>query len=99
VWTHRNPVECIASACSLFETLLASIAEVESIDRVRLGKAVMNFTKKTLEKAEEAFIKLKEKNVNIIHVKYEKLVSNPKSICKNIFEKVFYYIYYYYCCY
>jgi hypothetical protein len=65
------------------------IAEVESIDRVKLGKAVMNFTKKTLEKAEEALIKLEKKKLKIIHVKYEKIVKNPKKICEEVFENVF----------
>lgn len=28
VWTHRDPVECVASACSLYETLAALCIEV-----------------------------------------------------------------------
>lgn len=39
VWTHRNPVECIASACSLYETLLHMCCIPESISRHALGKA------------------------------------------------------------
>ena len=27
VWTHRNPTECIASACSLYETILGMVME------------------------------------------------------------------------
>ena len=38
VWTHRNPVECIASACSLHETLLRMVMEEDSIDAHAIGR-------------------------------------------------------------
>jgi hypothetical protein len=38
VWTHRNPVECVASACSLHETLLRMVMEENSIDAHAIGR-------------------------------------------------------------
>lgn len=58
VWTHRNPVECIGSACSLYETLLEMAAHEDSINRVALGEAVLQYTEISLAKATETFSKL-----------------------------------------
>lgn len=33
VWTHRDPVECIASACSLYETIMHWVMVPESVNR------------------------------------------------------------------
>jgi hypothetical protein len=40
VWTHRDPVDCIASACSLYETLLFFTMENNTVDRKALGKGI-----------------------------------------------------------
>eukprot|EP01038_Epipyxis_sp_PR26KG_P006845 gene6845-9372_t len=85
VWTHRNPVECIASACSLYEALLQAAFEGYSIDRSLLGKHVMNYTVLSLRKAEETFKKLGNK-FKVIHIRYADNVKDSKNICKRIFE-------------
>ncbi len=41
VWTHRDPAECIASACSLYETIMRFCMEEISIDPKALGAAVV----------------------------------------------------------
>jgi hypothetical protein len=34
VWTHRHPLECIASGCSLYETMMHMAVEEPSVDRI-----------------------------------------------------------------
>ena len=85
VWTHRNPVECIASACSLYETLLHVSFETHTIDKAALGKAVCEYTKLSLEKALDTINKLGKK-FKIIHVKYIETVKKPFEVCRNVVE-------------
>ncbi len=49
---HRDPVVCIASACSLYRTILESFVEENSIDCHALGAAVLDYTRVALDKAE-----------------------------------------------
>ena len=67
VWTHRDPVECIASACSLYELSLHMAFESETVNKHALGKAVVDFSKRSLDKALES---LKSIPNNIIHIRY-----------------------------
>lgn len=87
VWTHRDPVECIASCCSLYETLLHMGMVETSLDRFALGKAVMEYTRLSLDKALNSFKQL-GKNIKAVHVRYADNVKDPKSICKTITEQV-----------
>ena len=58
VWTHRDPVECIGSACSLYYTLAAMATEVDSIDKNAIGQGVMEYTRRSLDMAQKALRKL-----------------------------------------
>lgn len=87
VWTHRDPADCVASACSLYETLIRSGVEGDSINRKLFGEAVMNHTRKSLDRA-EAVIKELGTRFKIMHIRYEDNVKDPKSICSEIFAKV-----------
>lgn len=87
VWTHRDPAECVASGCSLYETIMEMGMEQSSIDRVKLGRAVMNYTRKCLDKAEETFAKLKSRNIRVIHIRYADNVKDAKAVCRNIYEQ------------
>lgn len=58
VWTHRHPTECIASACSLYETLMGMGAYEDSIDREALGQAVLDYTEESLKLAEISLKKI-----------------------------------------
>ena len=84
VWTHRDPCECIASACSLYETIMAFTMEPNSIDRAALGRSVLNYTKQALLKAFET---LKDGKVNIIHIKYKDTIKSPKEVTKQIYKQ------------
>jgi len=79
VWTHRDPVECIASACSLYEALMKAAFETNTIDRHALGKAVVEYSRLALDKAFNSFKKLKSK---IIHIRYADNIKSPKDMCK-----------------
>lgn len=87
VWTHRHPTECIASACSLYETILRMGSEGDSVDKKLLGKAVLNYSKKALQKAQETIDKLGSK-FKMIHVRYADNIKDSKRVCQSIFEKV-----------
>jgi hypothetical protein len=88
VWTHRDPAECIASACSLYETIMQMGLEESTVDPKAIGKAVMNYSKKSLDKAEETFTKLKDKNIKMVHIRYADNIKEPKKICKQVFDTV-----------
>ncbi|CAM9678123.1 unnamed protein product, partial [Ectocarpus fasciculatus] len=83
VWTHRNPVDCIASACSLYETLLLFNMEPSSIDKEKLGKAVLDYTRVCLDKA-FASIKKAGPKAKIVHIRYADNVKDPKKNCSDI---------------
>jgi len=51
VWTHRSPVECVASSCSLYEAILQLTVDAWTIDKATLGKAVLRYTKLCLDRA------------------------------------------------
>jgi len=86
VWTHRDPAECIASACSLYETIMRMACEESTIDAVALGRAVMTYTKLSLEKAEASFKKLGS-GLKVIHIRYIDNVRNSKAVCKDVLEQ------------
>lgn len=89
VWMHRDPVECIASACSLYESMMDMTCNTWTIDRIALGRAVLNYSELQLQKAEEA-IKKNSNRLQITHVRYEALVEDPKRVVRRLSRKVTY---------
>ena len=87
IWAHRDPVECIASACSLYEIMLDMTINSWTIDRVTLGQAVLEFTELQIKEAEESIEKLSMR-LNIIHIRYADLVKYPKATCVKLCNKV-----------
>lgn len=79
-------VECIASACSLYETLLFFIMENSTVDRAAMGRAVLNYTKLALTSAFETLAKLEGK-VKCVHVRYADTIKMPKDECKKIVKE------------
>jgi hypothetical protein len=89
VWTHRDPAECIASCCSLYETIMEMGLEEWTIQPKLIGQAVVNYSVKSLQKAEETLNKIKErKDVHMVHVRYSETVKHPKETCRKVFEAV-----------
>lgn len=83
VWTHRDPVDCVGSACSLYETLLLFVMEPSSIDKKILGQAVLEYTKVCLDKA-FASIEKAAQSTKILHIRYADNVKDPKGNCRNV---------------
>lgn len=87
VWTHRDPAECIASACSLFETIMQMGMEESSVNPILVGKAVMNYSKLILQKAEQALINLPP-GIKVVHLRYKDTIQEPKNSCKKVIAEV-----------
>lgn len=87
VWTHRDPCECIASCCSLYEHLMWLCFENHTIDRNALGRYVMLYTKLALEKAFESLEK-DAASFKVVHIRYADTIKDPKGMCKSILDKV-----------
>ena len=87
VWTHRDPADCIASACSLYETMLCMGMEEPSIDKKELGRAVLHYTDRCLQMAQQTIARLGDK-FKILHIRYQETVKAPKETCKKVYAKV-----------
>lgn len=85
VWTHRNPVECIASACSLYETLMKISVDSWTIDKEALGLAVMELSLLSLEKAIRSIEKA-AKTMRVLHIRYADNIKDPKAVCKKVMD-------------
>jgi len=83
VWTHRNPVDCIGSACSLYDTIFQVSIDSWSLDKKRLGAAVLALTKQSLDRALKV---CDEGKINILHLRYQDTTGDSKGICKKVFE-------------
>jgi len=86
VWTHRNPSECVASACSLYETIMRMAMEEPSVDPMALGRAVLRYTELALQKA-EASLSLLGERMRVVHVRYADSVQRPKEVVKAVFQQ------------
>lgn len=88
VWTHRDPVECIASACSLYEVLAGAAVETASLDKHVLGKAVLDYTETALKLAQRSLDRLEREHskVRVMHIRYSDNIRDPVAICKDIFR-------------
>jgi hypothetical protein len=89
VWTHRDPVECIASACSLYECIMKMVIDSWTVDRAALGAAVVDYTYDALNRAGKSIDEgVKAGTMKIIHVRYADNIKTPKDICKKVIESV-----------
>lgn len=87
VWTHRDPAECVASACSLFETIMQMGMEDSSVDPMLIGKAVMRYTHICLDRAQAALDNLPA-GINVVHVRYSDTLKAPKKTCETVLAAV-----------
>ncbi|RYH30221.1 sulfotransferase [archaeon] len=87
VWTHRDPAQCIASACSLFQTLMQFACEDYSVDPVLMGRAVMQYSRLCLDKAEASLEVLQKKGIKVVHVRYADNLKKPKEVCREVLEQ------------
>ena len=80
-----DPVECIASACVVYETGFHMMMEPGSINRAALGRAVLQYTRLALDKAFES-LKVLETKMKVVHVRYSDSIKSPKDICRRVTE-------------
>jgi hypothetical protein len=79
VWTHRNPLECVASICSLTAMLMSGR---ESFDRKELGPVVLDFYATSLERGLASRRRIDPDR--IIDVDYRRFVSEPVATAERL---------------
>jgi len=83
VWTHRHPVECVGSCCSLFEAILLLTVDSWTLDRKALGAQVLNYIRICLSRALKSIAKL-EKTLTVVHVKYTETTGRTLEACEKV---------------
>jgi hypothetical protein len=79
VWNHRDPVACIASACSMTQALMATL----SFDPRQLGPAVLEFYARSLDRALATREKLDP--ARFFDVPYAELTSDPLACAQRVY--------------
>ena len=80
VWTHRDPVACTASACSMTAALMSTL---ESLDKRWLGPAVMEFYARSLDRGLAARDAMDARRV--VDVSHDEFVSDAVGVAKRIY--------------
>lgn len=79
VLTHRNPLECIGSYCSMIEALMA---EREGLDPRQLGETVLEYLARSLERGLAA--RDRSDPDRFLDVDYRDLVDDPLGVARRI---------------
>ena len=87
IWIHRDPVDSIGSACSLYEALMSMTSDTWTIDRTALGRAVVEYSDIQLKKAEE-FIAKQSSKLHLVHVRYSDIIKDPNKVLRRLSRKV-----------
>jgi hypothetical protein len=80
VWNHRDPVACIASACSMTQALMATIP----FDAKQLGPAVLEFYARSLDRALAARETLAPER--IVDVEHDAFVADPMGTVQRVYR-------------
>jgi hypothetical protein len=80
VWTHRNPLQCVASICSMTEALMSGR---ESADPTELGPVVMEFYATSLDRGLEA--RQRHDPARFVDVDYRDFVAAPLGVAQRIY--------------
>jgi len=81
VWTHRNPLQCVASICSMTEALMSGR---ESFDASQLGPVVMEFYATSLDRGLAA--RAQQAEERFVDVDYRDFVAEPLASAHRIYE-------------
>jgi hypothetical protein len=81
IWTHRNPLQIIASYCSMMDALMAIR---ESVDKEALGATTLEFLGRSLERGLEARDRSDPRR--FIDVMYDDLVRDPTATTRRIYD-------------
>jgi hypothetical protein len=79
VWNHRDPVACIASACSMTEALMATL----EFPREQLGPAVMEFYARSLDRG--LAVREKLDAARFLDVPYAEFTADPLACAERIY--------------
>jgi hypothetical protein len=80
VWTHRDPVACTASACSMTAALMTTL---EGVDKKWLGPVVMEFYARSLDRGLAAREKMDARRV--VDVSHDEFVGDAVGVAKRIY--------------
>ena len=80
VWTHRDPVACTASACSMTAALMTTL---DGLDKRWLGPAVMEFYARSLDRGLAARDRMDARRV--VDVSHDEFVSDAVGVAKRIY--------------
>jgi hypothetical protein len=79
VWNHRDPIACIASACSMTQALMATL----DFPTQQLGPAVMEFYARSLDRG--LAVREKLDPARFFDVPYAELTANPLACAERIY--------------
>jgi len=80
VWTHRDPVACTASACSMTAALMTTL---EGLDKKWLGPVVIEFYARSLDRGLAAREKINARRV--VDVSHDEFVGDAVGVAKRIY--------------
>jgi hypothetical protein len=80
VWTHRNPLECVASISSMTAALMVAR---EGFDLRGLGPLVMEYYATSLERGLEA--RERSDPARFVDVDYDRFVADPQGVAESIY--------------
>jgi len=81
VWTHRDPVACTASACSMTAALMTTL---ESLDARWLGPRVLEFYARSLDRGLAARERMDP--ARVVDVSHDEFVGDPVGVAKRVYE-------------
>ncbi len=81
VWTHRDPLACTASACSMTQALMAT---VENVDAKQLGPEVMEFYARSLDRG--LAVREKLDPARVVDVDHDAFVADPMGTLQGIYR-------------
>ncbi len=79
VWNHRDPLACVASACSMTQALMATI----EVDPKWLGPAVMEFYARSLDRG--LAVREKADPARFFDVPYAEFTSDPLGCAERVY--------------
>jgi len=84
VWTHRDPVQAVASFASLIRTL-QELHSAVPIDMKKLGADCLEYCEKSMKNAHEHLAPLNDGGH--VNVSFKRIVKEPKEVVKDIYAQ------------
>jgi hypothetical protein len=81
VWTHRDPVACTASACSMTAALMTTL---DGLDKHWLGPRVLDFYASSLDRGLAARERMDP--ARVVDVSHDEFVRDPVAVARRIYR-------------